>query len=423
MARSGNPQGRETNEETQGVGEFRSGSIAGTALISGATFAGKPVHYAEVDGLAIFEGDIILGTVAEMQDGEGLESIGITGSQFRWPSATVAYEIDPAMPNQQRITDAIAHWQANTRIRFVQRTSQANYVRFQSGSGCSSSVGMRGGRQIITLGSGCSTGNAIHEIGHTVGLWHEQSRQDRDTFVRIVWANIDASMQHNFTQHISDGDDLGAYDYGSIMHYPADAFSRNGQATIVALRPIPSGVVMGQRNGLSAGDIAGVHAMYPARFTTKEIRKDPIADPTIKEIRKDPIRDTIKELSKDPIRDTIKEVGKDSALDTRVEGIRNPGQPVVIQPDAGGGAVSPFVVATPSRAANAGMQGMEEALSQVQELEAAMSALQQEQMLLQEAHEAALQALTATQHDQEQMQQAYDAAMQTLDAMQQGQGS
>jgi hypothetical protein len=67
--------------------------------------------------------------------------------------------------------------------------------------GCSSWVGQQGGPQDITLGPNCSTGNAIHEIGHAVGLWHEQSREDRDGFVEVVWANIDASMQHNFTQH------------------------------------------------------------------------------------------------------------------------------------------------------------------------------------------------------------------------------
>ena len=81
----------------------------------------------------------------------------------------------------------------------------------------------------------------LHEMGHTVGLWHEQSREDRDQFVRIDWANIQAGMEHNFDQHITDGDDIGDYDYGSIMHYPATAFSSTGLPTIVALGGQPIG--------------------------------------------------------------------------------------------------------------------------------------------------------------------------------------
>ena len=104
-------------------GELRSGPIAGTALIDGATFSQKPVLYAEIDGQAIFEGDIVLGTVQSLKQAQGqdlpLRSIGITGQQFRWPNATIPYEIDPTLPNQQRVTDAIAHWEAHTRIRFV----------------------------------------------------------------------------------------------------------------------------------------------------------------------------------------------------------------------------------------------------------------------------------------------------------------
>ena len=57
----------------------------------------------------------------------------------------------------------------------------------------------------------------------------------------------------------TDGDDVGPYDYGSIMHYPATAFSKNGQPTIVT----KNGATIGQRQGLSPGDIAAVQSMYP----------------------------------------------------------------------------------------------------------------------------------------------------------------
>jgi hypothetical protein len=44
----------------QMLGEFRSGPVAGTALVAGVTFARKGLLYAEVEGLAMFEGDIVL---------------------------------------------------------------------------------------------------------------------------------------------------------------------------------------------------------------------------------------------------------------------------------------------------------------------------------------------------------------------------
>jgi len=151
------------------------------------------------------------------------------------------------------------------------------------------------------------------------------------------------------------------------MHYPATAFSINGQPTIVALQPLPPGVVMGQRNGLSQGDIDGINAMYPPPVTLKEIRKDPIKD-TLKEIRKDPIKDTIKEIGKDPIKDTLKEIRKDPIKDT-IKEIRKdpmtdtikevgrdpiqPGMPIRPGDYSASESVLPFVTEAPSRAPQA----------------------------------------------------------------------
>lgn len=255
------------SDEVFGSGEFRTTRKPLTGLFDGVTLVGKQVTYSAIEGLAIFEGDIVLGPIQETtKPPPGVPAgVAIVGSSYRWPRATVPYEIDPNFPNQTRVTDAIREIEQKTGIRFVQRTaangaSHPDYIRFEDHGNAWSSVGMQGGKQIISLGLAYGKGSATHEIGHSLGLWHEQSREDRDQFVRIEYANIYPNEQHNFNQHITDGDDVGNYDYGSIMHYPSVAFSMNGQATIITLKP--GGQQIGQRQGLSAGDIQGLKTIY-----------------------------------------------------------------------------------------------------------------------------------------------------------------
>jgi hypothetical protein len=253
-------------------GEFRQGSKIGMAFIDGFNFLSKPVQYIVLDAMAIVEGDIILGSVETVERsfemlqaelaGRPFEKaiVKIPGSQLGWPNCRIPYQINADLLNQDRVTDAIAHWEQNTDFHFVLRTSNneehfPDFVEFIPGSRCWSSVGRQSGRQIVILDDGCTTGSCIHEIGHVAGLWHEHSREDRDAFVTIIWENIIPEKVSNFTQHITDGDDVGSYDYGSIMHYPRWAFSANGQDTIV---PTDPNAQIGQSEELSAGDIRAV---------------------------------------------------------------------------------------------------------------------------------------------------------------------
>lgn len=64
-------------------------------------------------------------------------------------------------------------------------------------------------------------GVVAHEFGHALGFQHEQTRPDRDRYVRIHTQNIAPQTLFNFNKY--NWNMLNAYnvpyDYESIMHY------------------------------------------------------------------------------------------------------------------------------------------------------------------------------------------------------------
>ncbi len=244
------------------------------------------VRYEVHDGLALWQGDIELGRADEIsatREGArpfmrhddrdvvaarlGAEQTNagviIDGGGFRWPGGVVPYEIQGGLPSQDRITSAIRLIEDSTGgVTLVPRNGQADFVRFVTSDGCSSRVGRQGGMQEIKLADDCSTGSTTHEILHALGVFHEQSRCDRDSRVDIQWANVEAGREGNFDMECDGATDIGDYDFGSLMHYGLDAFSKNGQPTI-KLRPgITYSGTIGQRNELSVSDEFTVGFMY-----------------------------------------------------------------------------------------------------------------------------------------------------------------
>lgn len=214
-----------------------------------------------IDGMAVFEGCIVLGEIEQFTGRGGAAAIGL---HTFWADSILPYEIAASHPQNSRIMSAIQHINSNTNLTIQPRNGERDYIRFRtSSSGCSTNgIGRANGERRVNISSDCSVGNIIHEICHTLGMYHEQTRQDRDTHVTIEWANIKESWKSQFRKYTARPDystlrgvDLGDYDYGSIMHYHngvgGNAAIDNTQPTIT---PVQSGVTIGQRTALSNTD-------------------------------------------------------------------------------------------------------------------------------------------------------------------------
>lgn len=204
------------------------------------------------------EGDILLSVSARN---------ALTNTIFRWPDGKVPYVIGPKfnMKGMDVLNKTFTAYRIHTCIQFITRTNETNYVIFNDNQvGCASYVGIQGGGQEIELQyPECfkKQGFSIHEIMHALGFEHEQTRPERDNYVSVHFENIEKKALHNFHKRLTGhrGSYGVDYDYGSVMHYAEDAFTKNGNKTIV---PKKEGVIIGQREGFSLGDVEKIRRAY-----------------------------------------------------------------------------------------------------------------------------------------------------------------
>ncbi len=148
----------------------------------------------------------------------------------------------------------------------------------QGTSANSSPVGMRGGQQGINIVSWTGASSKfiiVHELMHTLGIIHEQSRSDRDTFVdvttfcgNVTGGCMSATYLNNFPKQ-NDANIYGPYDFDSVMHYGQCDFSTNmncpaGGITISVNAPFTAQwqTAIGQRDHLSYLDGVTLTQLY-----------------------------------------------------------------------------------------------------------------------------------------------------------------
>ncbi|HYE69025.1 MAG TPA: M12 family metallopeptidase, partial [Anaerovoracaceae bacterium] len=244
------------------------------------------LKYKRVDSINLFQGDIELySNVDRVRREDTLpinvmdsvkmvpEAIGIpTNADLRlWKNKTVRYKISSNTITQQlkpKIKDAIDAW-STTGLRFEEiGTSVGDYIFFEASNDYrfnSSPVGRVGmGKQYIRLQPTVITGIIIHEIGHSLGLWHEHTRPDRDRFIKVHEDNITPGYKSEF-EVVKDPFSFHgtSYDYGSIMHYGTSAFGKTGPdgKKLTTIQPLRNATI-GQRSRPSADDIKAIKKMY-----------------------------------------------------------------------------------------------------------------------------------------------------------------
>lgn len=218
-------------------------------------------HFEVKEGFAVAYHDIILGIPEEEGLAEGEYEMPLVEY---WDKPEIPYAIEAEVPNKERILTALKHIETKTGMKFIPFEGHKDAILFQKGKEhCLSALGRRGGMQPIRLSDKCAWNEITHEILHSLGFIHEQSRPDRDKYVQVQWENIEGKyvsqfemMPYEFMGPAKDTD----FDYESIMLYGTHFFVK--ESHLINMKSLTSIPIAPSSTGLSLGDIKRLKKQY-----------------------------------------------------------------------------------------------------------------------------------------------------------------
>jgi len=228
------------------------------------------------EGVKLIEGDMMAQAQQEGQLSRSARSWGHWAG-VPWPEGRVRYCFAPGSSFEAKdaFEAAIAHIKqqvpcihfAEVEARDVNQCLELPSLMVDSPEEtvCASYVGKvhlgKNVSQPLYLGEGCDImGIAAHELGHALGLTHEQSRRDRSQHVKVIEKNIEDGHEDEFAVQPMLPTDT-PYDMLSLMHYSATTFGKDGKYTLLPHKR-EMARYLGQRMGFSELDIGHLGNMY-----------------------------------------------------------------------------------------------------------------------------------------------------------------
>lgn len=216
-------------------------------------------------------------------------SVGVADSGTTWPSGVIYYQI-VNNPSGSNWTTALTTFNSDFSpyVTWQEGTGSGTYVEVNlSGSGGQGDVNTIGypqfsGAVTLNCAADCPVATLLHEMGHIIGLYHEMTRTDRDSYVTVNYDNaIKGTWPFDFAINMQNQQLLAPYDYASVMQYPSYVDTRNGGPVI---ETIPAGIPLQGAEGVpgagnqdySAADKEAILRLYGHAPTSVTVTSNPV---------------------------------------------------------------------------------------------------------------------------------------------------